>query len=224
MTWWWGAFATLTPQFLLFPKTGMWWTRNTSSFSLGLAVLGKCPTALIHPTKSAAAVLFPCLYRSCPFFSSSSSLHPNVLWNNFGCVCPLAKPLLAAGGRHRAVQGLGERTSGELWGAGVGRALVFLEKGSGWHQHQMAIAAVGAWRWRRCSAEHVVPRVSGLWASRAAAEETLPPPPLAPPAQQEPAPSATRWVWALGPFLPWCLQGRNALHRAGFLAAVTGYE
>lgn len=91
MTQWWGASAKLLS--LLIPKTGVWWARNESSFSLGLTVLGRCPLASLS-AKFTAAVPFPCHHWCCPF-NSSSPLHPNVLWNDFGCVHLLVKPLAA---------------------------------------------------------------------------------------------------------------------------------
>lgn len=71
----------------------------------------------------------------------------------------------------------------------------------GW-QCGMAIAAIGTWQRRKCSAEVIVLGSSDLCASCAAAGETLPPPLLASPTQQEPAPFTTWYVWAAGPFLP----------------------
>lgn len=94
----------------------------------------------------------------------------------------------------------------------------------GGHQLWVTIAAIGAWQWQRCSAEHVVPGSSGLWAPIAAADgETLPPPPQAPPAQQEPAPwsSALSATWC---FPSLCLQVRNVSRGAGLFAAVAGDE
>lgn len=86
-----------------------------------------------------------------------------------------------------------------------------------WHQHWMAIAALKTWQWRKCSADHTVPGVPGLWGSTCCCwrNSTTSFPDTS---TTTAGSSSFHHLVSTGTWSFFVAAGRNALHKTDFLA------